>query len=202
MLIPSLRLYRRFHHKDRNTTSIVFRTYILLLLSATIIAIAVPQPSEEPIPAYWVLGIVRLSDFFHNMRTRWTDAVLYAVLSIKLWSTGTPKMVLFPYRVLIGYWYPWYFCMSTLGVQKKKELNTLSNKQEIVNIFSLILLSIKPLEYLSFILFRFQCWTLLLFSLLDLGLYSNHHLMVMDVFYYLWLLLNSHMFKKDRKSVV
>ena len=49
------------------------------------------------------------------------------------------------------------------------------------------------LEHLSFILFWFQFWTLLLITLLDLGLYSKDHLMVMDVLYYPWLLWNSYM---------
>ena len=103
---------------------------------------------------------------------------------------------------LLGIGIPWVLLHEyPRSTQKKKKLNTLSNKHEIASIFSLVLPSIKPLEHLSFILFWFQCWTLLLFSLLDLGLYSNHHLMVMDVFYYPWLLLNSHMFKKIWKKL-
>ena len=49
-----------------------------------------------------------------------------------------------------------YFCMSTLGVPKKKKLNTLLNKHKIINICSLVLHSINPLVHLSFILFWFQ----------------------------------------------
>jgi hypothetical protein len=55
---------------------------------------------------------------------------------------------------------------------------------EIASILSLVLHPIKPQEHLSFILFWFQCRTHLLFTLLDLGLHSNDHLMVMDVLYY------------------
>ena len=65
---------------------------------------------------------------------------------------GTPKMVSYTRTRPLG-----YFCMSTLGVPKKKEkkVDTSSNKHEIVSIFSLVLPSIKPLEHLSFILFYF-----------------------------------------------
>ena len=56
---------------------------------------------------------------------------------------------------LLGISTPWVFLHEYPRSTKKKKLNTSSNKYEIASIFSLVLPSIKPLEYLSFILFYF-----------------------------------------------
>jgi hypothetical protein len=80
--------------------------------------------------------------------------------------------------------------MNTPGVPKKKiitnkikKFSTSSHKHEIACILSLVLPPIKSLEHLSLFYFGFNVEHIF-YSLLDLGLHSNDHLMVMDVLYY------------------
>ena len=72
--------------------------------------------------------------------------------------------------------------LHSITKKKLKKLNTSSHKHEITSILSLVLSLNKPLEYLSFIYFDFNVEHI--YSL-NLDLHSNHHLMVIDVIYYL-----------------
>ena len=123
----------------------------------------------------------------------WTSYDGFHIGVTKLWRRSTRA------RHVPGYW---YFCGIATWVRqkikikkKKKESITLMHKYYIVSILSLVLPLINSLKYLSFILFLFQCWILILFILVDVGLYPKNHLITIDIFYYSWLLLNSRIFE-------